>query len=314
MSSSNEKATYKVNKAVLNALEFKGTPVMTIFSREEDMRGDQYRPGAMSAFKAKVKEDGTIKAWYNRIVQQPVGYQAMLRLMPSMTSNPEKDGVVTEGAVHMPYIMENRSVGNSQQGFFTECFMDECAYAAGVDLYVFRKQKLGDKPRFEKVLDKVAKMSNWDTPLAENRFRGISLHKSFGSIVGEVAEITMVDEKTFSIDQYYCAVDCGTYVNPNTVESQMQSGIIFGLSAALYGEITFEEGKIVQQNFPQYEMVRMQVTPDIKVHIMENEEYPGGVGEPGTPPAASALVNALFQATGERIRTLPLMQQGFKFV
>lgn len=320
-----------VKIAAAVSMEMKGTPVMTVFTREEDMRNDMYRPAVASKFKAKVKKDGTISAWDNMLALQSVSNSAVTRLMPSMAPAPEDDEATTEGARELPYHMENRrvafgnlelpvqvgfwrSVGSSQNAFFTECFMDECAHAANMDPYEFRRVKLNDQPRFQKVLDKVAEMSNWKTPLAEGRYRGIALHKSFGSIVGQVAEITKLSDKEFSIDKYYCAIDCGTYINPDTVTGQMQGGIIFGLSAALYGEITWNEGAVEQYNFPQYDMVRMQVAPKVEVHIMENEEYPSGVGEPGTPPAAPALVNALFAATGVRERALPLMKKGYKFV
>ena len=320
-----------VKKATAVAMQMKGTPVMTVFTREEDMRNDMYRPAVASRFKAVVKEDGTISAWDNMIALQSVSHSSMLRLMPSMAVAPEDDQATTEGARELPYHMENRrvafgnldlpiqvgfwrSVGSSQNGYFTECFMDECAHAANMDPYAFRKSKLADHPRFAKVLDKVAEMSNWNSPLPEGKFRGIALHKSFGSIVGQVAEISMIGEKEFSIDKFYCAIDCGTYINPDTVEAQVQGGIVFGLSAALYGEITWSDGGVEQYNFPQYDMVRMDVSPIVDVHIMENEAYPGGVGEPGTPPAAPALVNAIFAATGVRERSLPLVKQGYKFV
>jgi isoquinoline 1-oxidoreductase beta subunit len=192
--------------------------------------------------------------------------------------------------------------------------MDECAQVAGMDPYEFRLSKLDAHPRFKKVLEKVAEISNWERPLPEGRFRGIALAKSFGSIVGQVAEITQLGAKHFSIDRYFAVIDCGTYINPNTIEAQLQSGIIFGLSAALYGEITWKQGEVEQVNFPQYDMVKMAVAPRVKVHIMENDEYPGGVGEPGTPPAAPALVNAIFAATGVRERSLPLIKKGYTFV
>jgi isoquinoline 1-oxidoreductase beta subunit len=157
-------------------------------------------------------------------------------------------------------------------------------------------------------------MSNWNQPLPEGKFRGIALAKSFGSIVAQVAEISKVGEKEFSIDNYYCVIDCGRIVNPDTIEAQMQSGIVYGLSAAMYGEITFADGEVEQFNFPQYEVVRMNTMPSVAVHIMDVDEYPGGVGEPATPPAAPALANAIFAATGERIRSLPLGKHGYKFV
>lgn len=318
-------------KAVAVAKEMKGTPIMTVFTREEDMRNDMYRPAVKSAFKAVVEKDGTIKAWDHMIATQSVMQDSLARMIPKINTKPKNDTTTIEGAAELPYHMENRrvafgnlelpvnvgfwrSVGSSQNAFFTEGFMDECAHAAGMDPYEFRRAKLDDKPRFKKVLEKVAEISNWKEPLPEGRYRGIALHKSFGSIVGQVAEITQLEEKKFSIDRFYSVIDCGTYVNPDTIEAQIQSGIVFGLTAALYGEITWSDGGVDQYNFPQYEMVRMPVAPLVTVHIMENDEYPGGVGEPGTPPAAPALVNAIFAATGVRERSLPLMKKGYQFV
>ncbi|MEZ5040522.1 MAG: molybdopterin cofactor-binding domain-containing protein [Saprospiraceae bacterium] len=320
-----------VKKAVAVAQTMKGTPIQTVFTREEDMRNDMYRPAAASQFKAVVNAKGEIEAWDNMIAIQSVSNSSMQRLMPSMAVKPQDDQATTEGARELPYHMLNRnvafgqldlpiqvgfwrSVGSSQNAFFTECFMDECAAAAGQDPYEFRRAKLDHHPRFKAVLDKVAELSNWKTPLPEGKFRGIALHKSFGSIVGQVAEISKLGEKEFSIDKYYCAIDCGQYVNPNTIEAQVQGGIVFGLSAALYGEITWNNGQVEQYNFPQYDMVRMNVSPTVVTHIMEVDAYPGGVGEPGTPPAAPALVNALFAATGVRERSLPLAKQGYRFI
>jgi len=157
-------------------------------------------------------------------------------------------------------------------------------------------------------------MSNWNTPLPENKFRGLSIHYSFRSIVAEVLELTKLGDKQFKIDKVYAVIDCGQYVHPETIKSQVSGGIIFGLSAALYGEITFKNGMVEQFNFPQYEMVRMNVAPTVEVAIMENEEFPGGVGEPGVPPIPAALCNALFAATGERVRSLPLRKHGYQFV
>ena len=313
------------------AREMEGTPIQTIFTREEDMKNDMYRPAALCRFKAKVNDSGSIDAWDNKLVLQSVSNSAMSRIMPSMAVAPAKDEATTEGVIHLPYEMSNmrvsfgdislpiqtgfwRSVGNSQNTFFSESFMDECAHAVGQDPYLFRKSKMKGHPRFEAVLDKVAEISNWNEPLPDGKFRGIAIAKSFGSIVAEVAEITKKGEKEFSIDNYYCAIDCGNCINPDTVEAQVEGGMIFGLTAALYGEITWENGAVVQSNFPDYEMIRMAVNPRVQVHIMDLDEAPGGVGEPGTPPAAPALANALFAATGERIRTLPLTKAGYKFV
>ena len=313
------------------AKEMSGVPIQTVFTREEDMQNDMYRPGAGCHFKAKVNDTGEIEAFHSMSVLQSCQRSAMLRIMPVMAGKPKDDETTVEGIEDLPYDIKNkkvafgnldlpiqigfwRSVGYSQNTFFAESFMDECAHAAGKDPYEFRKSKLGGKPRFSAALNKAAEMSRWSQPLGENKFRGIAIAKSFGSIVAEVAEITKLGPKEFKIDNYYCAIDCGNYVNPSIVEAQVQSGVIFGLTAALYGEITWKDGAVQQLNFPQYEMVRLKVCPNIEVHIMEVDDYPGGVGEPGTPPAAPALANALFAATGERVRSLPLSKSGYTFV
>ena len=317
-----------LKKAVAVAMQMKGTPIQTVFTREEDMKNDMYRPAALSRFKAVVSDDGSIDAWDNKIAIQSVSHSALSRIVPAMAPSPKKDEATAEGAVHLPYIMANkrtafsdyqspiqvgfwRSVGSSQNAFFTESFMDECAHAAGQDPYSFRLAKLGETPRFKAVLEQTAQLGGWGAK--DGKFRGIALHKSFGSIVGQVCTISQVGDKEFSIDEFACVVDCGVYINPDTIEAQMEGGIIFGLSAALFGQITWDQGSVVQSNFPDYDMVRMNVSPAIKVHIMENDHYPGGVGEPGTPPAAPALTNAIYAATGTRIRELPLMNSGYKF-
>ena len=311
------------------AKEMEGTPIQLVYTREEDIRHEMYRPYVKSKFRAKLNGD-KIEAWEHKAALQSVGYSSIMRIKPAFAEPPKKDKSTPEGAAELPYQMENmkmafgqieapiqvgnwRSVGSSQNGFFTESFIDECAHAAGKDPFEFRKDLILDT-RFKNVLEKVAEMSNWKKPLGENKFRGIALCKSFGSIVGQVAEITKIGDKEISIDKFYCVIDCGRVVNPDTVEAQMQSGIMFGLSAALYGEITFKNGEVEQYNFPQYEMVRMDVAPTVEVHIMDVDEYPGGVGEPATPPAAPAVANAIFAATGDRVRSLPFKKHGYTFV
>ncbi len=326
-----------VKKAAMVAKQMPGTPIQLVFTREEDMKNGMYRPAVASKFRAKLGADGMIEGWENKMALQSVGHSSMMRIMPMMAGSPADDHQSTEGAVQLPYAMPNnkvafgqldlekfqvgnwRSVGASQNGFFAESFMDEMANSAGQDAYEFRKKHIAasdhpQKDRFMAVLNKVADMASWSTPLAVGKYRGISLVKSFGSIVGQVAEISKSGDKEISIDKVYCAIDCGRTVNPSIIEAQMQSGIIYGLTAACYGEITMDQGQIVQQNFPQYEMVRMNTAPTVAVHIMEVDEYPGGVGEPGTPPAAPALTNAIFAATGERVRKLPLNKLGYTFV
>ncbi|MEL6388862.1 MAG: molybdopterin cofactor-binding domain-containing protein [Bacteroidota bacterium] len=317
-------------KAAEVAKQMPGVPIQLVFTREEDMTNDMYRPGAKSKMSAVVDPDGTIRAWDSRVAIQSVMQSSMSRIMPMMAPKPKDDVSTTEGLIHLPYLIPNkrvafgdvplpmavgfwRSVGNSQNAFFSECFMDECAHAASQDPYLFRKTKMSDHPRYEAVLDRVAEMSDWgNTP--EGSFHGMAILKSFGSIVAQVAQISRVGEKSFSIDKYYCAVDCGRTVHPDTIKSQMEGGIIFGLSAALYGEITFSNGSVQQQNFPQYDMVRMKVSPVTEVSILDVDAYPGGVGEPGTPPAAPALCNAIFAASGDRVRQLPLIKLGYEFV
>ena len=317
-----------VKKATAIATQMKGVPIQTVFTREEDMKNDMYRPTALSRFKAVVSKEGEILGWDNMMALQSVSNSSISRINASFAPKPKDDLATVEGAAHLPYIMKSRrvafgdyqspiqvgfwrSVGSSQNAFFTESFIDECAHASGQDPFEFRKSKLSESPRFKAVLEKVAEMGDWGVD--DGRYRGIALHKSFGSIVGEVCTISRIGEKEFSIDDFACVIDCGIYINPDTIEAQMEGGIVFGLSAALYGQITWNNGSVVQSNFPDYEMVRMNVSPSINVHVMENEHYPGGVGEPGTPPAAPALANALFMATGERVRELPLINSGYTF-
>ena len=198
-----------------------------------------------------------------------------------------------------------RSVDHSQHGFFTESFIDEVAHAAGQDAYQYRAERLKDKPRHLAVLKKAAEEAGWGTPLGEGRGRGISLQESFGSLVAQVVEITVTGSET-KVDRVVAAVDAGFAVSPDGLAAQIESGIIYGLTAALYGEITIENGAVKQGNFHDYQAVRMPDAPEIETHIVNSQAAVGGAGEPGTPGIAPALVNAVFDATGVRVRRLPL--------
>ena len=310
-------------QAVMVAKQIPDVPVQLIWSREQDMQHDVYRPMAMAKFRAALDPAGNIIAWDNRIVGQSCTGSFMARLLPALASDAMKDKTTSEGAFDLPYALPNRkvehvlthepvpvgywrSVGHSYNAFFTECFLDECAVAAGRDPYAFRKALLTDRPRHRAVLETAAQRSGWDGSLPKGVGRGIALAQSFHAIVAQVAEVEIKDG-TPIVRRVVCAVDCGFAVNPDTVVAQMQSGILFGLTAALFGEITVKNGRVEQSNFPSYDMVRLAQSPRIEVHIVNSGvEHLGGIGEPGTPPVAPAVCNALFAVTGKRIRELPI--------
>jgi len=312
-----------VMQAVMVARRVPGTPVQLIWSREEDMQHDVYRPMAAARFSAALDSAGGISGWRNRIVGQSCTGGLTARLMPAAASDLMKDKTTSEGAFDLPYRLPNRrvehvlthepvpvgywrSVGHSYNAFFSESFLDECAHAAGRDPYAYRRALLAQAPRHRRVLEVVAEKAGWGAPPAKGRARGIALAESFHSIVAQVAEVEVVGN-TPKVRRVVCAIDCGFAVNPDTVAAQMESGIIYGLSAALYGEITVRNGRVEQGNFPDYEMVRLAETPEIEVHIVESgTEHLGGVGEPGTPPVAPAVCNAIFAAIGKRVRSLPI--------
>jgi isoquinoline 1-oxidoreductase beta subunit len=316
-----------VLRAAKIAKQLPGVPVQLVYTREEDMKNDFYRPAVITQLKAALDEKN-ILGWKKKVATQGALSQLMLRNIPLNKIRAEEDESTTEGMRNLPYAMSAaytdvtcvdlpvsvgtwRSVGHSHNAFFKESFMDECAASLKRDPYELRSELLQNAPRYLAVLNKVAEISKWSEK-SEGKYKGIAIHESFGSIVGEVAEISLTD-KNIKVEKVWCVIDCGKIINPRIIESQMQSGIVYGLTAALYGEITVKEGKIVQSNFPTYEMVMMNTMPHIEVHIIESEEAPGGVGEPGTPPIAPALTNAIFAASGERIRSLPLSKHGYQF-
>ncbi|MDE2076132.1 MAG: xanthine dehydrogenase family protein molybdopterin-binding subunit [Burkholderiales bacterium] len=310
-----------VEQAVEVATGLDGKPVKLLWTREEDMQHDMYRPAALSHFKAAVNAEGRVTAWSNKLVAQSIGYDSLKRLLPwAAADTPDKNQI--EGAFDIPYDFESisvrqvrpkvpipvgswRSVGHSYNAFFTESFVDELAHATKQDPYQYRRSLLDKHSRHRIVLDTAAEKAGWGQPLPAGVARGIALHESFGSICCEVAEVSIV-EGAIKVHRVVCAIDCGIVVNPDTVEAQMQSSIVFGLSAALFGEITLAEGRVEQTSFPSYDVLHLAQMPKIETHIVRNTHAPGGVGEPGTPPIAPAVANAIFALSGKRIRSLPI--------
>jgi isoquinoline 1-oxidoreductase beta subunit len=296
-----------------------GRPVKTVWTREDDMRGGYYRPFSVNRIRAGVDATGLPVAFVHTAVSKPVLAQSIFA--PFVV----KDGIdptTLEGSANMPYAIPNlraevhntgepvpilwwRSVGHSINGFVINSALDELAALGGRDPVELRRVLLADKPRHLAVLDKVVAESGWGRPLPAGRARGIALQESFESIVAQVAEVS-VEDGNVRVHRVTCAVDCGLAVNPDQVVAQMQSGILFGLSAALYGEITFVDGVPQQSNFDTYPILRQSESPAIEVHIVPSDGSIGGIGEPGTPAIAPAVCNAIFAATGRRIRRLPI--------
>lgn len=289
---------YPIQAAKL-ARALPGVPIKMIWSREEDVQHDFYRPAVISRFKGAISPSGDMLAWENQYVDKHEPVEAPH--IPYQVSNQYVH--YTDSPTHIPF-GPWRSVDHSQHAFFTESFIDEVAHAAGKDPYEYRRSLLQSEPRYLKVLEKVAQMSKWGSSLPEGKGRGIAIHGSFNSIVAEVVEVD-TSGGTIQVDNVYCVADAGFAYNPNAFRAQMESGIIFGLSAALYGEITIKDGAVVQSNLHNYKVLRMNNAPSIHVEIINSGERAGGAGEPGTPPIAPALTNAIFAASGQRIRHLP---------
>lgn len=306
-----------IKQAVALAKETDGRPVSLTWTREEDMRHDLYRPPAIARFKGTV-EDGVPVAWDSQIASASVMASQFGRMdMPAM--GPDK--LIVDGAVFQPYDIPNyrvtgyrapsglplgywRSVGASYNGFFHESFMDELAHAAGVDPLEMRLKLINHEPS-RKTVEAVAEMSNWGSPMPEGSGRGVAFTLSFGVPTAEVVEVATTDNG-LKVTKAWIAADVGTALDPRNIEAQLSGGLIFGLTAAIQGEITLEDGKVQQSNFHDYDSMRMYQTPEIEVRVLENGKHIRGIGEPGTPPAPAALANAVFAATGKRIRDLPL--------
>jgi len=295
-----------------------GKPVKLVWTREEDMRRDRYRPQAAARFKTALDDKGTPIAFEARV--------AVGSLLRSLGLDKVENGLeplavdcIANTAYRVPnmrvgLMLKNthvpvafwRSVGASQNGFFIESFIDELAHAAGQDPYRFRRAMI-DRPDYLGVLDLIAEKSNWGTPMPAGRGRGMAILECVGSISGIVTEVTVSPKGEVTVDRIVTAVDCGHVVNPKIVESQLEGAIVFGLSAALYGEITIKDGRVEQGNFDNYEMIRMAQMPKIETYFaLSGGKKWGGIGEPSTAPIAPAVANAIFAATGKRIRRLPL--------
>ena len=310
-------------------------PVQLVWSREDDIRHDHYRPPFAGELQARVHEDGSISHWRHRLAGPSINQFMMPELAKAMlpqwvpggarrligSAVASKDFASVEGADSLPYGFDGvqveyhnlpipvplgywRSVGHSHTAFAVECFVDELAHAAGEDPLTFRRRHLPQDSRERRVMDAVAEAARWGRAPA-GRFQGLAVHASFHSFVAEVVEVSLRDGKPV-IEHVYCAVDCGQVINPQIVRDQMEGGIAFALSAALQGEITLQGGAVQQGNFHDYGMLRHTDMPEVTVVLVDSSEPPTGVGEPGTPPAAPALANALFAATGQRQRQLPL--------
>lgn len=295
-------------------------PVKVVWTREDDTRGGYYRPRSYHSIAGGVDAAGKLAAWQHRIVCQ--SFIIGTPFEPFVVKH-GVDETAVEGAADLPYAIPNlmvdwqmapggipclwwRSVGHSHNAFVVESFFDEMAHAAGKDPFELRRTLLEKSPRHKRVLELVAEKSGWSSNPPQGRARGIAVHESFGSFVAQVAEVSVSKEGKPRVHRVWCAIDCGPTVNPEGIRAQMESGIVFGLTAALYGEITFKDGKVQQSNFHDYPMLRMNEAPVVETHIVSTTDKMGGVGETGVPPIAPAVCNAIFALTGKRVRRLPI--------
>ncbi|BAN34859.1 Isoquinoline 1-oxidoreductase beta subunit [Sulfuricella denitrificans skB26] len=309
--------------SVAKAVSHLNAPIRLMWTREDDIHGGYYRPMFVHAVSGGLDEQGNLVTWSQRLVGQSIVAGT------AFEGGMVKDGIdmtSVEGVSNLAYKIPNlhvelhspklgvpvlwwRSVGHTHTAFSTEVFIDELAVAAGKDPYEFRRSLLAHQPRHIGVLELAAAKAGWGKPLAPKsgvrRGRGIAVHESFHSFTAEVAEVSVRPDGSFSVDRVVCAVDCGVAVNPDQIGAQMEGGIGFALSAALHSAITFKDGRVEQSNFNDYPLLRISEMPQVEVHIVPSQAAPTGVGEPGVPPLAPAVANALFAATGKRLRKLP---------
>ena len=313
-----------VGQAVRVAMDCGGKPVQLAWSREEDTMHDFYRPMHVAHLSAAMDDLGKLSSLTIKSAGDPISprwFERAATILNGPVDMPDK--FAAEGLFDLPYGIEHqhmshvhtrhdvpigfwRSVGHSHNAFFSEGFIDELALEAKQDPYVFRRNLLKDAPRYLAVLNLAAEKAKWGSALPAGQARGISLHESFGSIVAQVADVSLVDGKP-RVHRVTCAIDCGTVVNPNIVAQQMESAVVFGLTAALYGKVDIKDGVVQQTNFNNYSMLMLAQAPVVETYIVPSTRSPAGVGEPGVPPIASAVASALFELTGKRHRALPLV-------
>jgi len=295
------------------------SPVKVVWTREEDIQHDMYRPYWFDRISGGLDEKGRPVAWNNRFA----GSSVIARWLPPGFKN-GLDPDSTEGAIDLVYDLPNfhveyvrleppgistafwRSVGPSHNVFVTESFIDEMAAAAKQDPVAFRLALLDKSPRAKAVLALAAEKAGWGQPLPERAGRGVALQSVFATYMAQVAEVEVAKDGSVRVRRVICAVDCGIPVNPNTIQAQIQSAIMFGVTAALYGSITIKNGRVEQANFDTYQILRMNEAPAVEVHIVQSRESPGGMGEAGTSAIVPAVANAVFAATGKRLRKMPI--------
>jgi len=313
-----------IAQAVRVAMECGGRPVQLIWSREEDTTHDFYRPMHVARLVAAVDAQGQPVSLRIRSAGDAISPRWLERGVPMLAGPVDTpDKTTAEGLFDLPYGFAHqhmshvatrksvpvgfwRSVGHSHNAFFSECFIDELAFAVQQDPLALRRQLLRDAPRYLAVLELAASRAGWGGKLPTGRARGIALHESFGSIVAQVVEVSLLDGRP-RVHRVVCAIDCGTVVNPGIVAQQMESAVVFALTAALYGKVDIHDGVVQQKNFPDYPMLLLAQAPLVETHLVASTRPPGGVGEPGVPPLAPAVANALFALTGTRLRSLPLV-------
>jgi isoquinoline 1-oxidoreductase beta subunit len=310
---------------VMKAAQHKG-PIKVLWTREDDIKGGRYRPIFVHKLRGAVDAEGNIVAWDQVIVGQ-----SFMKGSP-FEAGMIKDGVdqtMVEGASTLPYQIPNlrvtahmtevgvptlwwRSVGSTHTAFSTETFLDQLAEAGGVDPLTIRRKLLAKHPRHLGVLNLAAEKAGWDKPLPQGRTRGIAVHESFKSFVAHVVEVSMGEDGLPKVERVVVAADCGIAINPDVIAAQLEGGMGFGLSAALFASVDMEDGRVVQSNFHDLRVVRFIELPVVVLHMVPSKENPTGIGEPGTPPIAPAIANAWSKLTGQRVFTLPFAHSAAK--